>query len=213
MSLTVEAICVSLNEGGEYSPYHLVYALGATDRPITVRGWIVFIAHRGLAGHLLKLADDHSYRDVAVSPGPALQLWPSWAFRLVATAGRDPESVVLNVINTGLDCIDVLRDRMMCPERRRLHDLADHLTFHRDFTTFFRNRDRAEYLDALGWMHGVIFSGSVFWAGRQPRVFTGWLKSLPERVHRLTEMSAGRRRASKKVDQVSGVEAERKVVE
>lgn len=95
---------------------------------------------------------------------PTLILDFAQAFYLLSQESSDEESCLLNIINTVLDMLKATSVAVPAMYRADLHQLADHLTFNREFASFLKDQqlDRTEIIEALQWSLGAVLSRSMF---------------------------------------------------
>ncbi len=142
----------------------LYYEVAKNDRnrPLTHDGRIVFFPEPKLANKVLQMGDAAFRKYSPISDSVDAVYDVSEVIRLIEIEDRDPSANVVTFLNELFDFVDATRFHMPAEHKQVLSDLADHLTFHRDYGDFI-NREparRGAVLGAVLWSLGAIFASS-----------------------------------------------------
>ena len=144
------------------------------DRPIMDENKIIFFDAPEMADIALSHADNNMKH---LGPPPkevALVCNIPKTIHLVREGTIDPQSIILDCLNTLFDMINSLNLEVRDDYKKLLYPFADYLTFHHEFATCIDEReiDHAAIKDSINWCMAVIFSRSKYLSAK------GWDEGL-----------------------------------
>jgi hypothetical protein len=133
--------------------------------PIMYQGQIIFFHDVGMAQEALDFYLHHLSLPPSHAPTePTLILDFAQALYLLSKESLDETSCLLNIINTLLDMLKAASVELPAMYRADLHEIADHLTFSKEFESFLKDQqlERAEVIEALQWALGAVLTKAMF---------------------------------------------------
>jgi len=126
-----------------------------SELPVTIANDVALFLHPEDAAAALRAAgvDPDSYDPLPSEPAVICDVAGA-LFRL-ESAPSDADAVILNCINTLLDCVKATDLNLSESSRQVLHAVADHLTFSRDVEAI-RVEERDSARDAILWIVGAL---------------------------------------------------------
>jgi hypothetical protein len=140
-----------------------IYTLFVTeDSPLAFEGYVVFFSESELAVRALELCGIDIENFDSLPKESDLDCDVARSLYLVSSEDIDSSATLINFLNVLLDLVKATQ--MLMPEeyKRLLYEFSDHLTFHRELSTFFtqRNVTRSTITDAILWCIGAVVSKS-----------------------------------------------------
>jgi hypothetical protein len=169
IDLTVDSLAlIGLNINSKstgVSFYLLVSYGGERDCPIMKDGRILLFKNQKVARKWVRrsLGTSIDWKDVTHNDGNFI-CNISGTLRLIERYSIDRSATIINCLNTFSDVLPVTGFKLPAQYRRVLVQFADHLTFHREYGKFLRQKNisRTVLRDAILWCLGSVIATSKF---------------------------------------------------
>jgi hypothetical protein len=147
-----------INPAGHAPDLYTIIVYDGTDSPIIIDRQIAFISRPEHAAKLYRLCDK---RLKNLGPPPTevdLICDVPATLNIIGRKNRDNKAVILNCLNTTFDLLGAVKVQMPDEYKSVLYDLADHLTFNRDFGDFLTKQgmSRESITHAILWCVGAV---------------------------------------------------------
>jgi hypothetical protein len=131
------------------------------DRPVVSDGRIVLTTELDLVPSVLQMDDDPEMRQSIL---PEVSISETYVFDvpvildLIAVGRKDETATIVDFLNILLDLTTGVAAVPPASYRRALYDMANHMTFSREFDEFLRNRHlrRTTLINAITWCLGTV---------------------------------------------------------
>ncbi len=146
--------------GEKEQDLYTLFIFGEEEKPLMVDNHMVFFNKVELASIALSLGDDQVKRFTPAPKEVALTCDITRMLHLIEVENFDSSSIILNCLNTIFDLVKATKRPMPIKYKRILYELADHLTFEREYSNFIieHNISRATIINAILWCFGAILS-------------------------------------------------------
>jgi hypothetical protein len=147
-----------INPVGRAPDLYTIIVYNGKDSPITIDRQIAFISRPEHATKLYKLFNK---RLKALGPAPTevdLVCDIPATLNIIRRKNRDGKATILNCLNTMFDLLAAVKVQMPGECKSLLYNLADHLTFNREFGDFIteQNISRESITYAILWCVGAL---------------------------------------------------------
>ena len=152
-----------LDPDAERPDIYTLFRPGDEDKPLVSGGYVVFFSELALAPKAAELCDVQITTPVSLfAEDVDLECYVAESLYLINSQDTDSSATIVNFLNTLFDLVKATQLPMPAEYKRVLYAFADHLTFNREFSTFFAQQSisRSMITNAILWCIGAVVAKS-----------------------------------------------------
>lgn len=159
----IEIIELYLGEKSEFQSIYILMVIDDEDTPIMYNEKIIFFSYLQLCSAVLELASTDRNTFYSCPQNVALVCDISAMITILESEDIDETATILNCLNLLFDLLKAINFNLRKDYERLLYDLADHLTFEREFVVFLEENkiSRSNLIEAISLCINNVFMRSI----------------------------------------------------